>query len=623
MSNFLLHVGIDPNGGKEETLMEVMSIALHCLGAVRVLSTQIEQERQVAWATSLDMQIELERKGFSQWAVRKTFSHAVKRMLNPIVRAQCPHNLDPSRHIIESFPSAISPNWMAAHWAVLGDPDEHHYCPDLDGVPDNSAPIATGQASTSSEDPTTDILEQANSIILSSIARENGCEDNDDDGEDEECMPDWNAHSCTTDDCSSASARGSAATTSSSASSGPHVEDDRLWILRSLVSRFPNTIQERDLEGRTVLHVAARLDSVPLFQCTLRQCKDFNGPTLATANANGALPLHNTARFSRSEEVFRAVAKAYPGALTITNNEGLYPLHWAAAKNRSLGIIRCLLQYQPESINVVNNESCLPLHCAGQNDSLEVVQAIYAADPRAISIPDHEGGLPLHHACCLAENVEVVRFLYEAYKEAITVAEEEDQFPIHLAASHNTCPDILRYILSVCPEAARLRDRGAWCAAHCMLLSTGTNIRWLDRRLECLRLVLKANPDLDDIYLPSHCDAVARLVLRRLKEKDMERYRALNWRARRTLVFLLVQLARSPVTDSAEAKKASWRYSWRYRYLQAMVSSDCHVSAREVHRQVQFDVSRVNVLRRLVERFMSPDSGEIPSGLLRKIVSFL
>jgi hypothetical protein len=331
---------------------------------------------------------------------------------------------------------------------------------------------------------------------------------------------------------------------------------------------------------------------------------------------------------SLSATLFDRVADAFPTALRVINNDGMLPLHWAAAKSRSLPIIQRLLTAHPEAVSQANAEGYLPLHCAGQNDDLNIVRTIYQAFPEAISIRDHEGGLPLHHACCFTENVQVVRFLYEAYKDGITVAQDHGGIaPIHLAASQNDSPEIIRFILSVCPQTAALRDDDGWCAAHCLLGQKN----WSPQRLECLRIVLRANATLSDLYQPSLNDVVARMILRHERRQDLARFLELNWKARRPIMLLFVYLAKSMTTF----QDGDQTYHRSYRTLQMFTARDRQQLGVDmegmgsrwdplvIDRLVQYDINRMKVLQRLVLQFMGPDIAQVPPGVLRKIVLFV
>jgi ankyrin repeat protein len=142
-------------------------------------------------------------------------------------------------------------------------------------------------------------------------------------------------------------------------SSKPSIEDcdlsSRIDSMKHIARLNPSTIFERDKEGRTFLHYACRLDSTSLVAAALETVKE---PVafLKLANANGALPLHNTARFSESLSVLDYVVEQYPTALTERNNENLLPLHWAAAKSKNPKIIDRLVEAHPQGIREVNSE---------------------------------------------------------------------------------------------------------------------------------------------------------------------------------------------------------------------------------------------------------------------------
>lgn len=553
LQSFLHHVGIDSDGDRLHILMELMSLCMQSLGAVRILATDIENSRKADVAAQIASHGDLEDAGLSHWALRKSFSFAAKRMLSHILKADSPHNLDPARHVVESFPGSadiIRQDWLAAHWAVLGDPD---------------------------------------------------CDYN------EPCCEQAGNH------CSCPNVESFLSPQDESVAS-----DERPLVLDHLVSYAPNAIVEKDIEGRTVLHIASRLSSTTLFDCVLRHAKMRDVDMLLLPNHNGALPLHNTARFSRSPSMLDRVASAYPTALIAINNDAMLPLHWAAAKNRSVNIINKLLAVDPAHVRTPNAEGYLPLHCAGQNDCLEVVRAIYQAFPDAIHTKDLEGGLPLHHACCLNENAAVVKLLYEAFQDAILTPQHDGVTPLHLAASQNESPDVINYILSVCPEAAFVQDREGWCAIHCLL--SNAKGRWSASRLECLRLIVKANPKVADVYSTSLEDSAARIVLKYCgKELALARYQELSWKARYGAVWLIEHMSRHPITTFS----TPYNRNKHITRLLAAGYTDFNEVLRLAEKRVQWDAVGVGALQLLVSAYMNPSTMVIPSGVLRKIVDFL
>eukprot|EP01034_Spumella_vulgaris_P023076 gene23076-29268_t len=249
---------------------------------------------------------------------------------------------------------------------------------------------------------------------------------------------------------------------------------------------------ELDKEGRSMLHIAARLDSEELLREVANHSHAPHGRGIDFANLNGALPVHNAARFCQSVEVFNLAAALGPEATNLANNDGILPLHWAAAKNTSVSIIQSLLQLAPAAAFTANNEGYLPLHCAGQNSVLDVVRVVYEANPEGIKVCDDEGGYPLHHACCFNRNLEVVQLLYDAFPPAMSFPQYDEVTPIHLAAAQNDSPEVLSFILRVMPSAAFATDKEGWLALHC--LANTDAVRMTPSRIECLKLLIKANP---------------------------------------------------------------------------------------------------------------------------------
>jgi hypothetical protein len=130
--------------------------------------------------------------------------------------------------------------------------------------------------------------------------------------------------------------------------------DNRVKYLQILAGSFPSFVVERDKEGRSILHYASRLDSATLVKEALALARF--PISLDLANANGALPLHNAARFSESVEVVNCVKDLYPVALKIGNNIAALPLYWAAAKSRNTAIVDSLLDGCPRAIFTCNDE---------------------------------------------------------------------------------------------------------------------------------------------------------------------------------------------------------------------------------------------------------------------------
>eukprot|EP01035_Chromulina_nebulosa_P019480 gene19480-25364_t len=408
-------LGIDHQNNSGEihsdvNLMALMNVTLQCLGGIRLM---VIKQRREKHALALQQYLNDEKSKIlddASRALRITFVQAAGKILKRIAKGSANHDIDPSKHLIESFPNMStigSKHWLPLQWAVLGE-----------------------------EESLTDSYDK--------------------------CLPSKEIETINSYNNSFKYYDSDAINKS---------VDKRLEIIELIGNNYPETIEERDKEGRTFLHYACRLDSVDLIDSALKVANLSKTISLGVTNSNGALPFHNTARFSTSLEVLKHVRSLYPIATTVGNNDMTLPLHWAAAKTRNFNIILELWKAFPDAIKTANNEGYLPLHCSGQNNCIEVVKTVYNLYPDAIKVPDNEGGYPLHHACCFTTSVKIVKFMYEAYPEAMTLAQHSDNVtPLHLAAAQNESPEVMKYILELSPDAAFARDNG-----------------------DCLRILLKAN----------------------------------------------------------------------------------------------------------------------------------
>lgn len=270
MSNFhyqdlqtlLETLGFDPESTplfSDENLMNLMNMTLSCLGGIRLILNDREKKRKMRQLQQLYISEADREEALAYQGLKTTFQFAIKKLMIPIISGKEYNDIDPQRHLIESFPNRMTtlcPDWLPIHWAVL---------------------------------------------------KQKG---------------------------------------------------DDFRMLQSMVKFFPTTIQQLDKEGRSVLHYACRLESPALVDNIILMSKDMspNLNQLDFSNSNGALPLHNLARFSKSYELFQHVKSLYSPALEAKNKEGLLALHWSACKSINANIIKELINLYPESIRVKNNE---------------------------------------------------------------------------------------------------------------------------------------------------------------------------------------------------------------------------------------------------------------------------
>ena len=430
-----------------DVLNHLMNFSLHSLGGVRQLLQLMEKNRLSKLALG-------EAEDGNLPALRETFTQAAYKILEASNNGIQINDLDPSRHLIESFPDETKisdKRWLKLQWAII-----------------------------------------CNKQLKSPL--------------------------------------------------------DTLQILSS---SDPESIKELDKEGRSILHYASRLEDINLLQTITNITTTKSGYGYDFTNHNGALPLHNVARFGKSYPVYRKVLEAYPQAIQMPNEAGTLPLHWAAAKNSSIEIVKDIILTFPGAISIVNNEGCLPLHTAGQNTNLLIVQDIYQRHPDAIKSLDYEGGYPLHHACCMNPNIDVVAFLYNAFPDAIKTPQADGMLPLHLAASRNSSPAVMKFLLDTYPTAATRPDSVGWLPLHCLLNNSPIDIRI--NRITCLKLLLHAYPTAvgvpnsngetpyDMARNKGHHPYIRRMLLSACPEAHIADFGDLNWEARKYCILVLLQ----------------------------------------------------------------------------------
>jgi ankyrin repeat protein len=540
------HAGIGQSGNDQETLMELMNLTLQCLGGIRIMVDAAEREKNCAAAAAEFYPGKSDLN--SDDALRLVFAGAVDRMMFSISKAAPLNDLDPSRHLVESFPhdqKIGSSHWLPIHWAVLGD--------DMYDV------------------------EGADAVVLQS----NKSPPRND-----------NAGSCK--------------------------YSHRISLINTIVKSYPSVANQLDREGRSILHYAARLSSVALVDCVMKFAVLPGGFGPAHTNLNGAFPLHNTARFSKSLSVMQYLLKIHPDLVTVGNNDGTLPLHWAAAKNSNLEIVRCLIDAFPQALQIANHEGYLPLHTAGQNLRLDIVKAISDANPSAISVLDTEGGIPLHHACCFNTNIEVIRFMNTVFKDGMTLAQSDGITPLHLAASQNSSTDVIKYLLQIYPQAAFAADVDGWLPLHCLV--TRHRDEMTSDRIECMRLLLSANPKAvssmrNDGQTPydmaksnQHRDLVLRLILFAQPDYNKAEFARLNWSGYRRLTV---------ISCLALHRYSNLSNNGHFDYL-CLESDPASVVGLEALQK-----SFMYVVKKLTYGYLGNSGRSIKSNVLRHIIKFL
>lgn len=103
-------LGIDPTGDPLDNVNELMNVVHQCLGGIRLLMLTMEKQRRTSMLSALDADESnlWQDKSWQYWALKKSFRDSVLTVLNVIMSEEELHDLEPSRHIVDSFPDSRS-----------------------------------------------------------------------------------------------------------------------------------------------------------------------------------------------------------------------------------------------------------------------------------------------------------------------------------------------------------------------------------------------------------------------------------------------------------------------------------------------------------------------------------
>lgn len=277
-------------------------------------------------------------------------------------------------------------------------------------------------------------------------------------------------------------------------------QQDNLPFILENYSRYTADIQARSLNGRNLLHFAAKGDALEVFKFALSQhlnieYEDFEGQTplsiavdcgsvqvltylfdenkLTWLDINSKKLLHNAAENGRLSIVKLFVEHnanvneldankrsalhfaAFRGhldvvsfliehlaeldALTIDKGSSLH----AAASGGHLEVVRFLLQHHA-NVNACTQNNWTPLHYAAEQGHYPVVKLLIQYDAKVDALTRHHMS-PLHYAAQKG-HYSIVELLIN-HSALINVANNDDLLPLHLAAE-NGHSNIIKLLLA-------------------------------------------------------------------------------------------------------------------------------------------------------------------------------
>jgi ankyrin repeat protein len=291
----------------------------------------------------------------------------------------------------------------------------------------------------------------------------------------------------------------------------------------AMLDADPESIHEKDCDGKTPLHHAASGYSVSLVQFLVER-----GALPLERDDMGRVPLHWVAERSDEERregdtsarITRALIDACPESVRVRGNDGRLPLHLAAEMG-VVGLVRVLVGAWPESVREADEDGRVALHRALASDEdvpvenrLETARFLFEEWPGSIRERDRTGQTLVHMVAFLATKMDgpglVLDFLNEHIREYHQVQDQQGQLPLHLVEVQ----EMAVRLVDAWPPAVRVQDRLGRLPLHVALARAtalpparirGDNTVWL---LNAARALAEAWPD--SLLVP---DQLARLPL--------------------------------------------------------------------------------------------------------------
>lgn len=219
------------------------------------------------------------------------------------------------------------------------------------------------------------------------------------------------------------------------------------YVIKLLIKKAPEVLQETDLEGRTPLHLAA--SSSKSCPEALKLLLEHYPDAVGRRTKLGKLPLHFLLDTKGvTFEAVKVLVDAYPKGVG-ESSQRKNPLHFACGESRACGeIIELLLQQYPAGVREKSVESMLPLHLAAANrQPLNVIKMLVEAHPEAVSDRDRHSRMPLHHALERSASDEVILYLLEKDRSTVKATGYYPHLPLHLAVEKNHSEDVIIALL--------------------------------------------------------------------------------------------------------------------------------------------------------------------------------
>ena len=218
--------------------------------------------------------------------------------------------------------------------------------------------------------------------------------------------------------------------------------------VKAVLQDEPECARQRDAQGNTALHLAARGACAAILRAVVHAAPDMACAT----NNDGDLPLHLAAIYGNESalEVLLSAEPAAVGAVGVPNAAGRVPLHLA--------------------VGVPNAAGRVPLHlaaaCTRTTNAVAAFDTLYRAGPKLMTAVDARGDTPLHLAARVG-NVGVVHHVLCEYPGAMLVANHDGMRALHLAVASFVSEDTpaMTTARPLAHAIAAMLKRAPWCTS--------------------------------------------------------------------------------------------------------------------------------------------------------------
>ena len=251
---------------------------------------------------------------------------------------------------------------------------------------------------------------------------------------------------------------------------------EQLELIKTLFRLNPRAVIQRDLEKRTLLHLAVA-SQVPPPVTLVNAFIKVNPQALRARDENARFPLHSAVASPMTTFAnVEAIVNAYQEAVDVADNDDALPIHlaaWGGTGPDSLPVIQLLVNKNPESLSLKDGdeETVLTLMAKYGRTSPESIAFVLQQDPKAIfrDRDEREGSAPLHYAVSSVhgENSTVYAPILKSDPAAAEKIDKLGRLPIHIALSQCCVSfELIKDLIKAYPLGAALHDGEGFTPLH-------------------------------------------------------------------------------------------------------------------------------------------------------------